>query len=486
MQPGSEPGINPRRTSASQTYGNFKQACLIHVADYDAKDASMRRLGNDELIHMMQDPAVRRDPPSTESVYTPPSGVRWIDIGGLDWQVISAVALKYNLHVLALEDVLHEQGHNQSKADYYHEHLFIRILCHTLEKDDATSGEGNENPIPDSRTEYPGSWLEAGRGRSQEPEKVSGRSPLSTGPPLPTIMPSDANSQHHDASKLTKPQSLSGFWDAAHKRQALRIKLLTKGDRVNVLHEPMSIFLLRNGTVITIHPKADLELTAPIRERLLQEDSLLRVSSDASLLVQALLDLGMSIASSCLDQLLMAYWHHTAVDRALEIMDEYQKKIHQVEHDVLLSPGLDTIRSLHILSGDLIMHKRTLDPIKVMLYSLRHHDLDRCVALAKHAQAEAGLATLSSAPGTPNVQGYLTYTAKLYLVSRLLNNALSNPQSDVSDHMDFILASLDIFAGLSENLINFAFNSATISIHRTFGLTKTAPKTASYEMNQVM
>lgn len=36
------------------------------------------------------------------------------------------------LHSLALEDVLHEQGHNQSKADYYHKHLFLRILCHWL------------------------------------------------------------------------------------------------------------------------------------------------------------------------------------------------------------------------------------------------------------------------------------------------------------------------------------------------------------------
>lgn len=31
-------------------------------------------------------------------------------------------------------------------------------------------------------------------------------------------------------------------------------------------------------------------------------------------------------------------------------------------------------------------------------------------------------------------------------------------QADVYDHMDFALTSLDMFAGISENLINYAFN----------------------------
>lgn len=35
---------------------------------------------------------------------------------------------------------------------------------------------------------------------------------------------------------------------------------------------------------------------------------------------------------------------------------------------------------------------------------------------------------------------------------------LIQEQADVSDHMDFALTSLDMFAGISENLINYAFN----------------------------
>jgi len=38
--------------------------------------------------------------------------------------------------------------------------------------------------------------------------------------------------------------------------------------------------------------------------------------------------------------------------------------------------------SVHILSGDLIIHKRTLEPIRTMVYGLRRYDLERCRAVA--------------------------------------------------------------------------------------------------------
>jgi len=38
-----------------------------------------------------------------------------------------------DIHPLALEDLLHQRGpHARSKADYYPQHLFVRVLCHTL------------------------------------------------------------------------------------------------------------------------------------------------------------------------------------------------------------------------------------------------------------------------------------------------------------------------------------------------------------------
>lgn len=37
-------------------------------------------------------------------------------------------------------------------------------------------------------------------------------------------------------------------------------------------------------------------------------------------------------------------------------------------------------------------------------------------------------------------------------------------QADVHDHMEYILTSMDMFAGVSENLINYTFN-VCIALH---------------------
>ena len=95
------------------------------------------------------------------------------------------------------------------------------------------------------------------------------------------------------------------------------------------------------------------------------------------------------------------------MDRVLEVVDEYQVKINKLERDILLHPVMDSVRSrtcscfsscffsgphhefqVHILSGDLIMHKRTLEPIRTMVYGLRRYDLERCHAVADSVALE--------------------------------------------------------------------------------------------------
>ena len=43
---------------------------------------------------------------------------------------------------------------------------------------------------------------------------------------------------------------------------------------------------------------------------------------------------------------------------------------------------------MHIISGDLQLHKRTLEPIKTMIYGLRRYDVDRCAALINPAKLD--------------------------------------------------------------------------------------------------
>lgn len=63
--------------------------------------------------------------------------------------------------------------------------------------------------------------------------------------------------------------------------------------------------------------------------------------------------------------------------------------------------------TVHILSGDLIMLKRTLQPIQSLIYGLRRYDDDRCAALIDWSKAP---------PGT-KAQGFLSHKSKIYLVS---------------------------------------------------------------------
>lgn len=91
------------------------------------------------------------------------------------------------------------------------------------------------------------------------------------------------------------------------------------------------------------------------------------------------------------------------------------------------------------MSGDLTLHKRTLEPIKTLVYGLRRYDVDRCAALVNSAG--------ESPPA--KIEGFMSHKSKIYL-------------ADVHDHIDYIISSIDMFSGISENLINYTFNVGDI------------------------
>ena len=84
---GSEPGVDPRRASAFLNYGHIRQPCLIEVNDYSTMRTSFGRMTSAEFIRLIQDHGASHREPWVK--------VRWINIGGISWDVISALALKY-------------------------------------------------------------------------------------------------------------------------------------------------------------------------------------------------------------------------------------------------------------------------------------------------------------------------------------------------------------------------------------------------------
>ena len=89
---------------------------------------------------------------------------------------------------------------------------------------------------------------------------------------------------------------------------------------------------------------------------------------------------------------------------------------------------------VHIPSEDLILHKRTLEPIETLIYGLRRCNKDRC----------ATLLDLDEASHT-KVVGFMSMKATVYL-------------ADVLDHMEHILTSLDMHGAMVENVVIFTVN----------------------------
>ncbi|KAH9923673.1 uncharacterized protein B0H18DRAFT_878449 [Fomitopsis serialis] len=423
---GAEPGVDPRRASANMAYSGIKQKCVIEVVDYSTLRVSFGRMTNNEFIKMLRDPSASRRDPWVR--------VRWINVGGISWDVISALALKYDMHPLAIEDILSQRQHSRSKADYYPQHLFLRVLCHSLTSDDygtpdssVTNLPRSESPdligIDDSDGEEEVTQPDDDRtvyGSASASKFSTKRGSLRNG----AAKVKEAKDVEHVAMQIQQQQRLHRGEQKQAARHMRLIRELKKGDRVAVKVLPLCIFLFRDGRPVPCDvPDPSVAFTEPITNRLRQRHTGLRTSADASLLVQSLLDL--------------------IVDSALEVIEEYQTKILKIEQEVLLKPSMETVRRLHILQGDLILHKRTLEPIKTVIYGLRRYDDDRVAALTEKVDPSM------------KIQGYMSHKAKIYL-------------ADVHDHMEYILSSLEMFAGVSENLINYTFNMA------------------SYEMNEVM
>ncbi|CDO77265.1 hypothetical protein BN946_scf184753.g15 [Trametes cinnabarina] len=422
---GAEPGVDPRRASAFLNYGHIRQQCLIEVNDYSTMRTSFGRMTNAEFIRLLADNNASRREPWVK--------VRWINVGGISWDVISALALKYDMHPLALEDVLHQRGHARSKADYYPQHLFLRVLCHSLGSEEDSKGATSISHLPRSESpvnifqadEESDSEFQFGKAgdKSAEVEVDDDRTMYGSASAsrFSTKRVGTLRNRFGPGRDVENPPAYGGRFAGMEQEKATKnarnrklLKDLKGGDRVSVKIAPLCIFLFRDGTVISIHKDNTLNFTAPITERLRQRDTGLRTTADPSLLVQSLLDL--------------------VVDQALEVVEEYQGKILKIEQAVLLKPSMKTVRRLHILQGDLILHKRTLEPIKTVIYGLRRYDIDRVIALKEHPDPDA------------KVDGYMSHKAKIYL-------------ADVHDHMEHILTSLDMIAGITDNLINYTFNA---------------------------
>lgn len=86
---GAEPGVDPRRQSAYLHYAHIRERCEIQITDYSTVRSSFGKMDNARFVQMFND-----ERSSERESWVK---VRWINVCGISWDVMSVLALKYGM-----------------------------------------------------------------------------------------------------------------------------------------------------------------------------------------------------------------------------------------------------------------------------------------------------------------------------------------------------------------------------------------------------
>lgn len=279
---------------------------------------------------------------------------------GLSWKVIKAIAQRYNLHRLAIEDLVIPASRNRPKCDWYSDHCFVilpllKLLDHNaahkstgdLDSDASSIKESSfwrgifstiMNPskanhaLPDTNSSF-----------AEDPEKRAYNDP--------------ENKEYPERNIIRTLQQAYGGPNVEKRNFMEDRSSLKKLDKI-VHVEQVAAFLTSEGTVVSFFEISGDDIEPPIIERLKSQGTLLRTSSDASMMLQAIID--------------------AVVDLSFPVIGAYQDTIASLELIVLTDPSVKQSQELYILTSELSLLKGTLAPMGAVITSLR--DPQRSIA----------------------------------------------------------------------------------------------------------
>ncbi|QRV73044.1 CorA-like magnesium transporter protein [Ceratobasidium sp. AG-Ba] len=401
-----EQGIDPKSVVADRRYGSQQAKCTIEVTHYSESRCRTANFTNSELVRWLGDNFPQRR--SNE--------IRWINIGGISWDVIKALAIRYDLHPLSIEDVMTGTRDKYFKVDYYTQHLFAQLTSYKLKSQvDEEAIQAAKRPPANSSS----SFHINGRARVNQrssPMPPTLQLPAQDQSASPASRPKSLKSQSSSISELGRsalavvhPIAATSHSHSADEN-AIQVLKLQSGT-LDIKSTRVFVFLLRDGTLISIHEDPNLH-GAELREQL-HAGSLIRSMEDVSMLFHGFLDL--------------------TVDHLIQISDGYHLAILALERSVLLKPTLAAVQTLHLLSGDIELLRMAIRPLQRIIYGLRRYDKERYRGLAISPEARA------------NTTGFLSEETKIYL-------------TDVYDHVRYVMLSLDTHSSTTRELISFTFN----------------------------
>ncbi|CAM9012955.1 unnamed protein product [Wickerhamomyces anomalus] len=269
--------------------------------------------------------------------------VRWINVNGLSWEAIAAIGEHYDLHRLAIEDMIDIP--QRTKTDIYSGHLFgvlplIKLV--RTKKHEPKDFDSWWNRILKKMDLY--NYMDEEQEKDDD-EKFNDQH-------IKEQTLGEKISESHEMRRLNET-----FYPANYSKRRLRIlddhRPLSYRD-LFVGVEQCSFFMLKEeNTVISFFESSGDDIEQAILGRISTDETILRTSGDPSVLLQSIID--------------------AIVDIIYPVITAYRKRLSEFEVDILTNPDIKHTQSLHLMSGELSKLRRSLLPTTALINSLKDH-----------------------------------------------------------------------------------------------------------------
>ena len=347
QQPGAEPGIDVtlEDDKVPPHLINLIAPCEIQIVDFSETNIAVRKASNDTLNDILELPK----PEDTKC--------RWINVNGLSWDVIKLIGNRFRLHRLAIEDLIHTRS--RTKVDWYNDQacviLTLQKLVRLHQHDDHEDCEAHGD-MESSNGGVKGGWWPG----PSEADREKGV--------LPPYLDRDrdgkvddfikAHSTTSEQSPIKEIRTLHRYENAQSPKHTAFMEKhsVLSGEDMVVSVEQVSIFLLADNTILSFFEHSAEDIEEPILKRLLSEETVLRSSCDASLVLQAIID--------------------AIVDLAMKVGNAYNKARKELQVDAMTNPNIRTSRALHVFGEEVDMLQNLIKPIVHLVNALRDHNTD--------------------------------------------------------------------------------------------------------------
>lgn len=350
-EPGAEPGIDTTKEPDSR-FSHMMMDSQITIVDLFDAHMSKYEVDNEGLAIFLNEKSQETERPKA----------RWINVNGLSYDVVSLLQKEYNLHRLAIEDMLSIRG--RTKVDWYADHAFIFMTLQKLIRvkssdADVRRARDAEKKTSTKRAQWR-NWFhrvdEAAATTGLPMDKLSmDKDQAFLGVPLDMPTRPSTTEQRGGLPKNDSYRTLQRYRPGQNFERMLymeRNSMLTQKN-LAVSVEKVAIFLTSSNCVISFFEHSADDIEGPILRRLNSADTILRTSSDASMVVQAVID--------------------AIVDLAIPVVAAYEDIISELEVDVLTDPEMTHSKTLYIIGSELSLLRANLAPISVIISAIRDH-----------------------------------------------------------------------------------------------------------------